>query len=207
MPALAEKKRKPADVCGRHRPVYLCPDGEDAFVDAAVVLEEDGAFLETLAVGGGEGAVPAAGQVVGGAAVAVGDAHPVPAVWQHRAEAQDIAFFAEAQKFRQQKVLVPGRAAGVPGPAAPATVPGAGVDIRCHDVRLHPVADGGLLGVGMRLGKQPQGQLPGFVVLAQLIPGRHGPGGGVGVLAAVFPDAGHIGRDVARILRTVKGRG
>ncbi len=82
------------------------------------------------------------------------------------------------------------------------------VDVRCHHVRLYPVAHHFLRRVAVVDGVEQPEQCFSAVPLSQLGKGPHSPQRGVGVLATVLPDAWHIALDVTGIAwRLVERRG
>src|SRR5688572_31080770 len=85
---------------------------------------------------------------------------------------------------------------------------GDGVDVGGDDVGLDLVALDVSARGGVVDGVQEGEESRGLVALAEGGEGDYGPGGGVGVLAAVLADAGRVALDVARIEPgEVEGRG
>src|SRR4030095_4799231 len=115
---------------------------------------------------------------------------------------------AEAEDGFDAGAVEPSGGAGVPGHAAAAHMRGDGVDVGGDDVGLDLVALD--VGASARVvdGVEQRKEGGGLVALAEGGEGDDGPGGGVGVLAAVFPDAGRVALDVAGVERgALEGRG
>src|SRR5258708_1570570 len=85
---------------------------------------------------------------------------------------------------------------------------GTGVEAGGDDVGLYLVALNDCARARVVDGVEEGEEGRGLVALAEGGEGDYGPGGGVGVLTAVFPDARRVALDVAGVERgTVEGRG
>src|ERR1017187_9919388 len=81
------------------------------------------------------------------------------------------------------------------------------IDIGGHDVRLDLVTLDTCPCPGVVNGIDKRKYVSGLISITKGCEGNHRPGGGVGVLATIFPDAGRIALDVTRIKRcVVEGR-
>ena len=139
------------------------------------------------------------GDVVEGVAIAVGDLELGPIGREEGGEGEDVGLDVDAEEVFDIELVEPGGGTGIPAPAAFAFVAGGGIDVGGEDVGFEFIAGGGCGGSGAVNGVEQAAKFPSVVDLAELGAGHGHPDGGMGVLGAIFADAGDVAFDVAGI--------
>src|SRR5712671_4693764 len=103
--------------------------------------------------------------------------------------------------------MEPARRSTVPSPSATSDVGRLSIHVARNYIGLDFVALHARPRASTADWVQQSEHLPGLVTIAEGRKGHDCPHGSVGVLAAVFTDAGQVGLNVARIVRRVVKRG
>ncbi len=163
--------------------------------------------VQRQAADGGVGAVVVDGDVIEGLAIAVVDLELGPIGGQARGDAQLVDFDVQAQQRLDDQPVHPAGRSGVPRPAAAARVRLDAIDVGGHDIRLDSVLGSLRRRRAVRDGVDQPEQLPRPLAVPPRGRGHDGPNGAMRVLASVFPHAGYVAFDVARIqIRFVERR-
>ena len=118
-----------------------------------------------------------------------------------RVDQQKLPVDPETQDRFDAGSVEPAGRTRVPGPAAPPDMRRHRIDVGSHDIRLDLVAQHAGARGGVVDGIDEREHLGRLVALAERGKAHDRPGGGVGVLAAVFANAGRVALDVARFER------
>ena len=130
-----------------------------------------------------------------------------PAFRDARIQMQAFSPDRKAQYELEPGPVHPARRAGVPCPAAASDMRGHRIDIGCHHIGLDDIAAD--IGGGFRVIDRIEQAKQRFRVIAfaELGHRHHRPQHAMGILAAIFADAGRIALDIARLpLGLVEGR-
>src|SRR5437667_3202309 len=128
-----------------------------------------------------------------------GEARPRP--WNTRVDEEPRVAQPEPENPLEPGPVHPPRCAGVPGPPPAADVRRFGIDVPRDDVGLDLVAEGGGRRTGV-IDRVHEGEELGRFVAITLCGERNDrPDRRVGVLPAIFPDAGRRALDVAGLQR------
>src|SRR5512134_2104299 len=148
------------------------------------------------------------GDFVARRVVAEEDFKAPPRTWDAWVEIKPRAAHTEPENPLDASPINPSRGPGVPCPAAAADMRRFGINISGDDIGLDLVAVNAGAAVGMIDRVQERKKFAGLVAVAERGESEDGPDRRVGILAAVFADAGQVSFDIARVRAcTVKRRG
>ena len=136
------------------------------------------------------------------------DVKAPPCTWDTRVEIKPRAAQTEAENPLDAGPIHPTRGSGVPGPAAAADMRRFGINIGGDDIGLDLIAVNAGAAVGMIDRVQEREKFAGLIAVTECGESQDAPDRRMGILAAIFANAGQVPFDVAWVRAcAVKWRG